>query len=170
MPTRHLFSDPSIREQLARPLGSLVTEGVALELAADCKNNFFTVGDVVSRTFLGKGVRPRIIIFDEKTHREKLIRFPEKLLAGYELKMVKNPPGTLSEEAYTELKRLISISGEFALKISGEEDLLGLPIIELAPVGSLVFYGQPNKGIVAVHVDPETKGIARSLLEKSRVG
>jgi len=76
----------------------------------------------------------------------------------------------LSEEAYTELKRLISISGEFALKISGEEDLLGLPIIELAPVGSLVFYGQPNKGIVAVHVDPETKGIARSLLEKSRVG
>jgi uncharacterized protein (UPF0218 family) len=165
-----LFSDPSIREALAKPLGSLVTEGGALKLAASCSDDVFTVGDVVSRTFLGRGVRPRIIIFDEKTHRQKSGRFPEELLAGYRVECAKNPPGTVSEEAYAELKRLISISGEFALKISGEEDLLGLPTIELAPVGSLVFYGQPNKGIVAVHVDPETKGVARSLLEKSRVG
>jgi uncharacterized protein (UPF0218 family) len=110
------------------------------------------------------------VVFDEKTHREASGEFPRELLVEYELRYSENPPGTISEEAFSELKRLISISGQFALKISGEEDLLGLPAIEVAPVGSLVFYGQPDSGIVAVRVNREAKRIARFLLEKSRVG
>jgi uncharacterized protein (UPF0218 family) len=147
-----------------------VTEEEAIELATDCGGVVISVGDVVSRFFLENGVRPRIVIFDEKTHREESTKFPPELLDGYTLEISENPPGTISVEAYSELKRLISFSGQFALKISGEEDLLGLPAIEAAPVGSLVFYGQPDKGIVAVHVNRETRRVARSILEKSRVG
>jgi uncharacterized protein (UPF0218 family) len=167
--TRHIFSDPTIRKRLASPLGSLVSEREALKLAGSCEEDIITVGDVVSRFFLENGVRPRIVIFDEKTHREASGEFPRELLVDYELRFSENPPGTISEESFSELKRLISISGQFALKISGEEDLLGLPAIEVAPVGSLVFYGQPDRGIVAVRVNSETRGIARSILEKSRV-
>lgn len=170
MATRHLFSDPAIRKRLASPLGSLVSEEEALQLADTCEKDVISVGDIVSRFFLENGIRPRIVIFDERTHRKASGEFPRELLADYELRISENPPGTISEESFSELKRLISISGQFALKISGEEDLLGLPAIEVAPVGSLVFYGQPDRGIVAVRVNNETRQIARSILEKSRVG
>ncbi|HMK82220.1 MAG TPA: DUF359 domain-containing protein, partial [Candidatus Bathyarchaeia archaeon] len=36
--------------------------------------------------------------------------------------------------------------------VDGEEDLLVLVVIAVAPVGSLVVYGQPNEGIVLVNV------------------
>ena len=170
MPARHLFSDPALRERLTRPLGSLVSEEEAIKLATSCEGDVITVGDVVSRTFLEGGFRPRIVIYDEKTHRKASGEFPPDLLDGYVPFTVKNPAGTISEKAHLELKRLISLSGQFALKILGEEDLLGLSAIEVAPVGSLVFYGQPDKGIVAVRVNRETKDVVRSVLEKSRVG
>jgi hypothetical protein len=44
------------------------------------------------------------------------------------------------------------------LKIMGEEDLLGLPLIHSLPLGSVMFYGQPGMGVVMIEVNEETKG------------
>ena len=169
MGIRHRFDDPQLRGMLAKPLGDLVSEDEAARLALTSRGTVITVGDVVTRFLLERGVRPKLVVFDERTKRRKSGEFPRRLIADYDCHELENPPGTISSEAYKELKRLLSISGDFAVKILGEEDLLGLPAIALAPVGSLVFYGQPDMGIVAVKVDRVSKAIARSILEKSRV-
>lgn len=38
------------------------------------------------------------------------------------------------------------------IKVGGEDDLVGIPVIYSLPEGSLMLYGQPKKGIVAVDV------------------
>lgn len=165
---KYVFQDPKIREKLSKPLGPVIDEDSALEMARSCEGMVITVGDLVSASLLRRGFEPKIVIFDDKRARHH-DRFPRELISGYKMKRVENRPGVISAEACEALKRLISISGHFALKILGEEDLLGLPAIEAAPVGSLVFYGQPERGIVAVAVDENSKGTARSILERTRV-
>jgi hypothetical protein len=48
--------------------------------------------------------------------------------------------------------------------VKGEEDLLALPVIALAPVSALVFYGQPGEGIVVVRADAESKSRIKAIL------
>ncbi len=55
-------------------------------------------------------------------------------------------------------------SSHHALVIDGEEDLLALPAIDHAPLGSVVYYGQPGQGLVEVVVRKEKKVEARALL------
>ena len=43
------------------------------------------------------------------------------------------------------------------IKVSGEEDLAVLPAVLLAPLNSLVLYGQPRKGIVVIKVTEKKK-------------
>ncbi len=60
--------------------------------------------------------------------------------------------------------------------VDGEEDLLALPAILSAPIGSVVLYGQPaspdasqggpNQGIVCVRIDQQAKIRVQSLLKK----
>lgn len=169
MAIRHSFSDPELRREVSEPLGDLVSEQEAVKLAKGSRGLVVTVGDVVSRSLLERGIRPGLVVFDERTRRRGCTEFPRDLIRGYRIRQVVNPPGTISSDAYGELKRLISLSGHSALKILGEEDLLGLLAIEFAPVGSLVFYGQPDMGIVVVKVDGKSKATAGSVLHRSRV-
>jgi len=167
--TRHIFVDPKIRKLVSRPLGEVIGEDEAVRRARSCSALVIAVGDIVSLTLLRRGVSPNIVVFDERTRREGWRPLPPELLAGYHQSQVENPAGTIGDVALRELKKLISLPRKSALKILGEEDLLGLPAIQMAPVGSLVLYGQPDTGIVAVAVNPETKAVARSILEMSRV-
>ena len=50
--------------------------------------------------------------------------------------------------------------------VDGEEDLFALPAIFLAPINSLVLYGQPNKGFVLVKVTDKTRLIAMKILKE----
>ena len=47
--------------------------------------------------------------------------------------------------------------GRSAVIVDGEEDLLALVAISVAPDGSLVVYGQPNEGLVLVPVTSQKK-------------
>ncbi len=169
MSARHIFADPEIRRTLARPLGEVIGEDEAVKRAQSSSGLVIAVGDMVSVTLLARGVHPDIVIFDERSRRAGFKGLSPVLLTGYDQFEVENPAGTITEEALKVLKRLIRPKRKSALKILGEEDLLGLPAIDMAPVGSLVLYGQPDAGIVAVTVNAETKAVARSILERSKV-
>jgi len=52
------------------------------------------------------------------------------------------------------------------LVVDGEEDLLALPAIIHAPRGSILYYGQPNKGLACVIVTNEKKHEALALLAR----
>ncbi len=48
--------------------------------------------------------------------------------------------------------------------VEGEEDLLTLVAVVLAPLGSLVAYGQPDRGIVIVVVSDVEKSLAEQII------
>jgi uncharacterized protein (UPF0218 family) len=54
------------------------------------------------------------------------------------------------------------------LKIIGEEDLAVLPLILAAPLDTIIYYGQPNKGLVKILVSEENKERAYNILLKFR--
>ena len=71
---------------------------------------------------------------------------------------IENTAGTLSAKGFTTLKELITGAKYPAvLEVQGEEDLLTLFAILAAPLESLVIYGQPGEGIVAVSVTEAKK-------------
>ena len=65
-----------------------------------------------------------------------------------------NLPGTISSDSLQKLSEaleMITLDKRLVrLEVVGEEDLLVLPIAALYPPKTLIFYGQPNKGLVMV--------------------
>jgi hypothetical protein len=50
--------------------------------------------------------------------------------------------------------------------VDGEEDLLALPIITIAPEKAVVLYGQPLEGMVVVNVTREMQTKAKNLMDR----
>lgn len=66
-------------------------------------------------------------------------------------------PGYISDTALVEVKKwaasIGTVTTPYVIRVDGEEDLLTLPIIYFAPVGTAVYYGQPHQGVVRVLID-----------------
>ncbi len=121
-----------------------------------------SVGDTLTRTLLARDIYPRLAIVD---CREKRVTTacPEPP-SGYKVLRTWNPPATITSEAISVLSEALRVEKAFIV-VDGEEDLLVLPLVLLAPIDSIVAYGQPGQGIVLVHVNRRTKQVAYSLLE-----
>ena len=67
---------------------------------------------------------------------------------------------------FLEISRIFSDykNQSIVLQIEGEEDLAVLPIILSAPLNSIIFYGQPNNGLVRVDVSEEVKERTKKLV------
>jgi uncharacterized protein (UPF0218 family) len=70
---------------------------------------------------------------------------------------ISSGPGYISREAINVVKSWSIKQKQTVIIISGEDDLLVLPVILFAPEGAYVFYGQPNEGLVKVIVNEELK-------------
>ena len=77
---------------------------------------------------------------------------------------VRNEPGTISSNAWAAVHEAVQ-SGNAVMIVDGEEDLLTLVAMAVAPLGSFVIYGQPGEGVVLVEVDGEARKKAHSFLE-----
>jgi len=111
-----------------------------------------TVGDYCSLN-----LPSNIKIFDGKVRRKKI-----KKILPYSLKC-KNQRGTIQKEAWSTIKKAIKENKN--VFIEGEEDLLAIPAVLLAPKNSLVVYGFPKKGICAIKVDKKMKKKVKNLLK-----
>ncbi|UCG36875.1 MAG: GTP-dependent dephospho-CoA kinase family protein [Candidatus Bathyarchaeota archaeon] len=125
-----------------------------------------TVGDQVSKDFSENLIQPDVLIVDEKIMRKRIAPIH---LAADEITQVMNPPGTITDEAWQTVERAILSPGCTKILVDGEEDLLALVAILTAPESSLVFYGQPHKGIVAVVVTAETKQKMREIFDAMQI-
>ena len=158
---------PSLRRRLKRPLGRLFQssevrgdEFLALAVEAPFA---VAVGDRVTETFQETAGRsPDVYIVDGRERREKR-EVPN--IAHAEALSAKNPAGTITRAARHAVKKAFEGSKPAMVLIDGEEDLLAIPAVIEAPLGAVVFYGQPLKGVVAVEVDEKAKARARDLLE-----
>ena len=154
-----------LREELRKPLGTHIASLDELPQ----KNAFFTtIGDITTITLLKAQISPAVAIIDLKTKRESL---NEELISTYfhsPTPLFLNPAGTIntiSAFLYQQaVKDYLSTQKTQYIVVEGEEDLLALPAILLAPLDSYVLYGQPEIGIMMIKITQQEKENAKRLL------
>jgi uncharacterized protein (UPF0218 family) len=160
----------SLREELSRPTGTLVkgdedeaSEKVAVIIRKAAPPKVITVGDVVTRSLISKGVKPDLAIIDGKTLRGAEEKIDYRADETYSLM---NPAGLITSDAWKVIDRALKGNRKIEIIVDGEEDLLGIPVVLLAPKGSLMLYGQPREGIVIVNVNDEITRYAESIVSR----
>lgn len=155
-----------MREELRKPLGKLVSND-QLQRELGGSGVIISVGDGCTLGLAEKGIEPDISIVDFKIERKDDVTLREKLSSiGTKVLRAKNPPGYLSKEAWQALSDAFRSNEKVRIEIEGEEDLVALASIVLAPSGSKVLYGLPGKGVVVVRVDHESKDRIRDILRR----
>jgi uncharacterized protein (UPF0218 family) len=122
-----------------------------------------SIGDVVSRNILEKSLPLNIFIVDNKSMRELI----EPVNAGVSkvLHLI-NPAGAISRDSWRIIDEAINSEGLVKVLVEGEEDLLTIVAVLLAPVNSMVIYGQPNEGIVVINVTEKVKKEMREIIDE----
>jgi uncharacterized protein (UPF0218 family) len=125
-----------------------------------------SVGDATTEKLLSLGVVPSIQIVDGREQREKR-KLPEKSYAT-EIKCV-NPAGGISNDAISAVKKALVSEKPVRITVDGEEDLMGVIVLAIAPDDSVMFYGQPLEGLVAIKINEESRNRFREVINRIRV-
>ena len=172
------------RPSLQTPLGKLyeadgkvpaLIAGQALKKVGTSRM-VITVGDVTTKSVLESGYTPAVSIIDLHVRRKKI--HEDLTLFGYKQEIhhihTSNPRSTVSSELFSTVAKALALYEDthmpVVLQVKGEEDLAVLPVVLLAPLGSIVFYGQPPlpgetpDGLVVVEVTEETKAKVNTIL------
>lgn len=152
---------------LKRPLGLLIEDSRVsrdiLEYLLKDARMVISVGDATTERLIALGFVPDIQIIDGRERRGS--RAEIKHMHKSEVRC-KNPAGTVSKDAIDAIRKALILDKPVRVYVEGEEDLLGLVLLKLAPDGSTILYGQPLEGIVLLKVDEESKGRLEHLLNK----
>jgi uncharacterized protein (UPF0218 family) len=160
---------PELRVKLKEPFGTLIQGsfvqtmdklGVIVKRKKPPK--IVSVGDVVSQNLHAYKIYPKLSITDNKCMRKQL---KTETFKGKRVFRVKNPQGTITEEAIAAIREALESDGYSHIIVDGEEDMLALIAVMYAPETSLVVYGQPYEGIVVIEVTPEKKNDAAEILK-----
>ncbi len=155
----------SLRTKLAKPIGRLFpaeeVDGEAFANVVMEAPMVITIGDRVTETLGARGRVPDVQVVDSRENRKE--RTPPEVAYSRRI-AVENPPGTITEDAIDGIREALRGRKPVRVAVRGEEDLLAIPVIALAPVSALVFYGQPGEGIVVVKADAESKSRNRVIL------
>ena len=133
--------------------------------SAEC---IITVGDICTISISDEIRIPNLSIIDFKTKRNTPLTEEQKIvIEGIGDKSIKvvNNPGTISDELLKAIKDSIGSGNNVRIEVDGEEDLASLAAISLSKIGTKVIYGMPDKGMVVVDVDQQSKARVNSLLE-----
>lgn len=147
----------TLRSELAKPLGRLY-ENVETYAKTNNSGKLFVVGDASVVNFLKLGIMPNLSVVDFKIQRKKVYKKIQDLgfKEGSLYETVSNRPGEITKGLVEAIYKNISGNNRI-IKVNGEEDLAVLPVILLAPLKSLVVYGQKRQGVVAIEVDEKSK-------------
>ena len=156
-----------LRDQLKNPLGNLIKdndidkENIIKEISAE--SVLITVGDRTTENMLQLGLKPQIQIIDGLEKRNQRV-VPTDDAVNTNLSC-RNPPGEITEESTQVIQKAFSSESPVRITVDGEEDLLVLPVCIFAPENSVVMYGQPNEGLVIVHITPEIRAKVQKILD-----
>ncbi|WP_336343149.1 GTP-dependent dephospho-CoA kinase family protein [Halalkalicoccus ordinarius] len=156
----------SLRGAFKDPLGPIETD--AERLAGDVVGPLVTVGDVVTYHFERIGHTPDVAVVDGLTERDAVDDDVARTLEASDARPreATNPAATLSASILRTLRAAMEAPEPTVIDVDGEEDLVTLPAIAIAPEGASVVYGQPGEGMVHVRVDEDVRERARGLLDQ----
>ena len=156
-----------LRDQLKNPLGNLISdndpnkENIIKKISVE--SIIITVGDRTTENMLQLGLKPQIQIIDGLEKRNRRV-VPTDDAVNTNLSC-RNPPGEITEESIQVIQKAFSSEPPVRITVDGEEDLLVLPVCMHAPKNSVVMYGQPNEGLVLIHVTPEMQAKVQKILD-----
>ena len=157
----------NLRDQLKNPLGNLIRDNdpnkknVLKKIYAE--SIIITVGDKTTENMVQLGLRPQIQIIDGLEKRnQRLVPVDDAINTKLSCK---NPPGEITEESMQVIQKAFSCEPPVRIIVDGEEDLLVIPVCIFAPENSVVMYGQPNEGLVIVHITPEIQAKVQKILD-----
>ena len=157
----------NLRDQLKNPLGNLIKDNdpnkknVLKKIYAE--SIIITVGDRITENMVQLGLRPQIQIIEGLEKRnQRLVPVDDAINTKLSCK---NPPGEITEESMQVIQKAFSCEPPVRIIVDGEEDLLVIPVCIYAPENSVVMYGQPNEGLVIVHITPEIQAKVQKILD-----
>ncbi|MGD0159172.1 MAG: DUF359 domain-containing protein [Candidatus Bathyarchaeia archaeon] len=173
MPIKYNLT-PELRAKLKQPLGTLIrgsfteTTNRFIEMVnAEHPPSIIAVGDTVSENLAKSHILVKLSIIDNKCMRKNVQPKPLGIEKAFH---VKNPQGTITEEAIAAIQEALQSSQPTKIVVEGEEDLLTLIAIMNATQDSFVLYGQPHEGIVVVKVTQDKKTKISELLKAMEKG
>jgi len=168
MPIKYSIT-PELRVKLKQPLGTLIRGSYAETMKRfrvmvynGNPSSIISVGDTVSKNLAKSHLLPHLLIIDNKCMRKSILPTP---LAADRTIYVKNPQGTITDEAIAAIQDAVRGNQRVKMVVEGEEDLLTLIAIMHAPENSFVVYGQPYEGIVVVKATPDKKAEIAEILK-----
>ena len=169
--------DEELVKELKKPLGHLIpNDQVTYErLLKYVEKTAMTisVGDCTSNRLITLGIIPYIIVVDGIEQRNKNIYSITSVERALNLEETlslscENSAGNISNDSLSKIKYALRSEKKVILKVNGEEDLLTLPFCSYAPINSVIFYGQPNAGMVIIEVNDMVRIKAKSLICRIR--
>ena len=162
--------NPSQLSLLKEPFGVLIKdenlnrESLTREIGK--ANKIITVGDTTTENLVHFGNIPDVSVVDGKEKRikkPKVFEYPTDKILHF-----KNNPGELDEHLITEIMQLTQrkLESKIQFIIDGEEDLVALPFLMFSPDNWVICYGQPNQGLVIVHVNQDSRSRAKLIFNK----
>ena len=154
----------SLREELHKPFGNVLN---SVPKGLDPLKTI-AVGDVTAKLFNENDLNHLMSIVDFQVHRERKFASIKDLGFDQDIKevIVKNEHSTLTSDLFNAVKEAFRSTERIVILVDGEEDLAVIPCLLLAPLDYLIFYGQPNEGLVRVSVTEENKEKAYRLASK----
>ena len=156
----------NIRDKLKKPLGVLLKDSDVTKenILKNMPTGSFviSVGDVTTEKLIKYGIVPSLQIVDGLEKRVK-----RDLPSGNVKTTLNctNPPAEITIESIKTIKKAFQSPKPVRIAVTGEEDLLVLPVVVYAPENSIVLYGQPNEGLVIVSINAEIRNKSQSIMD-----
>ena len=131
-----------------------------------------TIGDICTLKIFDEIREPELCIIDMKTKRDTPLDIVQKdkmQKIGKRIIHVDNEAGTISNELWGAIDKVINNHINTKIVVNGEEDLATLAVISMVKIGAKVIYGMPDKGMVVVDVNQQEKMRANSFLKRMLV-
>ncbi|MEM3839417.1 MAG: DUF359 domain-containing protein [Candidatus Micrarchaeaceae archaeon] len=155
-----------MRPELGRVYGKIIKEA---EIPGYVRKavKVYAVGDMVVSTLLNLGCVPDVAVFDFAIGRRRVALRNIKETYSKPV-MVRNRAGTISRDLWKAVERATLSGKKVGIRVYGEEDLAAVVCAYLAPNGSLLIYGMPEKGLHILKAGADTRKLARNILERMR--
>ena len=126
---------------------------------------FIVIGDESVSKFVEKDIDFIVAVVDYKTKREPITndekRIVNKAMDGRKIIRIRNSAGTISDETIKTVKDWLKNQEKIFIIIDGEDDLVAVPFILLAPENYCIVYGIRNEGIIIKKITPEFKRLVK---------
>lgn len=157
-----------LRKTLTKPIGTLIPDQAPVPVSSAVRYSI-SVGDTTTAALLSKGIIPTLAVIDFQARRQEFDWERgqwDALTLHRHIMNFTSGPGFINKQVMMAMERWAEQPEPTLFVINGEEDLLVLPAILYAPIGSMVYYGQPEKGIVQVPVTSDMKKHVQTLLSQ----